>query len=112
MAIDLVVDVYSLTKKFPVEEKYVLTTQINRCGISISSNIAEGSGRNSDKEFVQFLAIANGSCFELESQLIVAEKLGYISIEELNTIAPRINSIQNMSFKLQETLKNKIYSQN
>ena len=109
-AIDLAVEVYTLTKKFPKEEKYGLTSQITRSAVSISSNIAEGAGRNSDKEFKQYLAIANGSCCELESQLIIAEKLNYISNEELSTLMLKITPIQNMSFKLQETLKSKIYS--
>ena len=82
-AIDLSVEVYGSTKNFPSEEKFGLISQINRSVISIPSNIAEGAGRNHDKEFVQFLGIAMGSACELESQLIIAEKLKFIPSENL-----------------------------
>lgn len=59
--------VYKVTAKFPIDERYSLTSQINRSAVSIPSNIAEGAGRNSDKEFNQFLGIALGSAFELET---------------------------------------------
>lgn len=61
-AIELVTDIYLITKTFPDSEKYGLVSQINRCAVSIPSNIAEGAGRNSNGEFRQFLGIANGSC--------------------------------------------------
>ena len=77
-AVDLAVDVYKITKQFPNEEKFGLVSQINRCGVSISSNIAEGAGRNTTGEFNHFLGIATGSSFELETQLTIANKLGYI----------------------------------
>jgi len=109
-AINLSVEIYQLTKTFPLEEKYGLTSQINRSGVSISSNIAEGAGRNSDKEFIHFLSIAMGSSCELESQLIIGEKLNFFSKEELNNKVAKINQIQNMLFKLQEVLKEKTYS--
>jgi len=68
---DFVSEVYTITSKFPEKEKHVLISQINRSVISISSNIAEGSGRNGIKDFQRFLDIAIGSAFELESQLII-----------------------------------------
>ena len=74
---DLVEDIYRLTKSFPEAEKYGLTNQIRRCAVSISSNIAEGVGRKTDKEFVQFCYIALGSLSELETQLLIAERLEY-----------------------------------
>ena len=77
-AIDLVVQVYELTSKFPDKEKFGLTNQINRCSVSIVSNIAEGAGRNSKKEFNNFLGIALGSTCELETQLIIANKLNIL----------------------------------
>jgi four helix bundle protein len=76
--IELVKKIYILTKDFPKEEIYTLTSQIRRSAISIPSNIAEGAARNSKKEFIQFLYIAFGSAAELETQLIVAKELGYI----------------------------------
>lgn len=78
-SIDLVECLYKQTKEFPKEENYSLTSQIRRSAISIPSNIAEGAARNSKKEFIQFLFVALGSAAELETQLIIAERLGYIS---------------------------------
>ena len=77
-AIELVVIVYDTVRKFPKEELYTLADQIKRAAISIPSNIAEGSSRNSTKEFIQFLYIALGSASELETQIIIAEKLDYV----------------------------------
>jgi len=103
-SIDLAVDVYKLTKLFPAEEKLGLVSQMNRCVISISSNIAEGAGRNNEKEFRQFLGIALGSACELESQLIVSNKLGLISEEEVKKQTDKLLHIQNMSNKLIKSL--------
>ena len=103
-AIDIVVEVYKLTVNFPQNERFGLTSQVQRASVSIPSNIAEGAGRNSQREFYQFLGIANGSSFEIETQLTVAYKLGYISEDHLNSITPKINEVQNMIFKLQKTL--------
>ena len=74
-SIDMVTRIYALTRDFPQNEKFGLVSQINRSAVSIPSNIAEGAGRNSDKEFVYFLAIAHGSSFELETQLIISRNL-------------------------------------
>jgi len=70
-SIDLVTDIYAITNRFPKEEMHGLTSQIRRAAVSISSNIAEGSGRFSDKELVRFLFISLGSSSELETQLII-----------------------------------------
>lgn len=78
-SIDLVEDIYKLTKEFPKEELYGLTNQLRRASVSISSNIAEGAARNSNKEFIQFLYVALGSLSEVETQLIIAVRLKFIS---------------------------------
>ncbi len=74
---------YVLTKDFPKDEIYSLTNQIKRSAVSISSNIAEGYGRNSTKSYVNFLKIARGSLYELETQLILADKFNFISDKAL-----------------------------
>ena len=80
-AVNLAVDVYKSTEGLPQDERFGLTSQIRRCVVSVSSNIAEGAGRNTKGEFNQFLGIAYGSSCELETQLIIAEKLNFIEKE-------------------------------
>lgn len=82
-AIELVVAIYSLTKSYPKEELFGLVAQMRRTAVSIPSNIAEGVGRNHDKEFQQFLYIALGSVAELETQLLLSERLEYASDSDL-----------------------------
>jgi len=103
-AIDLCVEIYKLTAKFPVEERYGLVSQMRRSAVSIPSNIAEGAGRNSNKEFIHFLAIAKGSSNELETQLTVSQKLGFVSDTELESTLIRIDEVQKMNFSLQQKL--------
>jgi four helix bundle protein len=78
-SINLVEDVYKIVKLFPREEAYALSDQLRRAVVSIASNIAEGSNRNTQKEFIQFLYIALGSAAEVETQLIIANRLNYIN---------------------------------
>ncbi len=82
-AMDLVEIIYSLTRGFPKEELYGLTSQMRRSAISIPSNIAEGQGRGSKPDFARFLSIAYASIRELETQLLIAQRLGYLSQERL-----------------------------
>ena len=77
-AMELVVHIYKISKHFPKEEIYGLTSQLRRAAVSVASNIAEGKGRSSDRELIQFLCHARGSLFEIETQLQLAEKLEYV----------------------------------
>lgn len=104
-AIDLSVEVYKATSNFPKEEIYGLTSQIKRSAISIPSNISEGAGRNSNKEFIHFLGIANGSSYELQTQLIISNKLNLISGETLESLLKPIEEIQKMTYTFQNTLQ-------
>ncbi len=106
-SMDLVDIIYSLTKNFPKEEIYGLTNQIRRSAISISSNIAEGAGRNSDAQFSNFLSYSNGSTLELETQLIISKRQGYIKESDLIEITKLIEDIQKMNYKLQNKLNGK-----
>jgi len=106
-SIELSVMVYRTTEKFPFEERFGLTSQSRRAAVSISSNIAEGAGRNSDNEFVHFLGIANGSSYELQSQLIISNKLNLISNDALGKLISKVDEIQKMIYALQNTLRPK-----
>ena len=100
----LVKSVYSASADFPKEEMYGLTSQIRRATISIPSNIAEGTGRTSDKEFQRFLDYAIGSLFEVETQLILANDLNFISSENYETIHQDIKSLIRMIVKFKGVL--------
>lgn len=94
-AIELVEAIYSLTKSYPKEELFGLVSQMRLAAVSIPSNIAEGAGRNHDKEFQQFLYIALGSVAELDTQLLLSERLEYVTryeFEELNNLITLIRS--------------------
>lgn len=82
----LALDIYSISKSFPKEEMFGITSQIRRSVISIPSNIAEGNSRGSKKEYVQFLRIALGSATELETQILLCKDLGLIKVPDYNTI--------------------------
>lgn len=99
-AIELATVLYSLTKSFPKEEKYGLVPQMRRAAVSISSNIAEGAGRNSDNEFRHFLNVAFGSCSELETQLIISHKLNYLSQQNFAELNSQLVEVQKMIFSL------------
>ena len=81
--IDISIKLYELVQDFPKEEMYALTSQLKRAAVSIPSNIAEGYGRNSTQSYIHFVSISRGSLFELETQLIVAQKLKFIKNETL-----------------------------
>lgn len=99
-AMDLVTEVYALTKGFPRDELYGLTSQMRRAAVSIPSNIAEGRGKRSTGDFMRFLNIAYGSAAELETQIIISENLGYTDqnitkplIEETNRVCRMLNGL-------------------
>lgn len=93
VAKDLVVEVYKLQRKFPREELYALGDQIRRSASSVTSNIAEGSGRNSYREKIHFIEIAFGSMTESFSQLQIAVELGYISEDDMDSLRPLFNKV-------------------
>jgi four helix bundle protein len=103
-AIDLAVEVYRIKEKLPKEERYGLISQINRCVVSIPSNIAEGAGRNTKKDFDNFLGISLGSSFELDTQLVISNRLGYVSSDDFEKIESELEHIQNMIAKLKQSL--------
>lgn len=92
--IDLAVLAYEITKQFPKEELYGLKSQITRAVVSIPSNIAEGCSRSSEKDFCRFLEISLGSAFEVETDLVIAEKVGFIKTDLLNNYVSRLVSEQ------------------
>lgn len=92
-SVDLVTLIYELTSRFPKEEIFGLTNQIRRAAVSIPSNIAEGAARNSTKEFIHFLYISLGSQQEIDTQLLIARNLQYISEEQYNTITIKIETV-------------------
>ncbi len=102
---ELANNVYAITKKFPKEELYSITDQIKRSCVSISTNIAEGSGRNSPKEFLHFLAISNGSSTELDTLLEISLDATFISREEYEFLYEKIDRIQKMNRKLQNSIR-------
>ena len=103
-AMDLAAQVYSLTAKFPKEELYGLTLQIRRSAVSIPSNIAEGAARHSRKEFIQFLHIASGSVAELETQLLLAIRIGLLSGDH---IISHVEEVRRLLLGLLRSLKKK-----
>lgn len=102
--IELVEHIYRITKNFPKEELYGLCSQMRRCSVSIPSNVAEGFTRKYNKEYRQFLYIALGSCAELETQLEIATKLGYISENKKVELIDNINHITRMIMNLRKLL--------
>ncbi|WP_262248571.1 four helix bundle protein [Parapedobacter soli] len=104
-AVELATYIYKTVADFPSDERFGLTNQIKRAVVSIASNIAEGAGRNSDKEFVQFLGIANGSSYELQTQIIIARNLGLLDDNSTKYIEEQLDEIQKMIYGFQKKLK-------
>ena len=97
MAMSLTKEIYLVTKSFPKEEIYGLTNQIRRSAVSVPSNIAEGCGRNTDKQLAHFLNISMGSLCELETQIIISTELEYLDQERSIEILKNIDEIERMT---------------
>lgn len=100
----LVLEIYSQTINFPKTEQYGIVSQLNRASVSIPTNISEGCGRNSDKEFNQFLNIALGSALETEYLLILSKDLNYLNQEKFQDLELKINNIKSKIYKLKQKL--------
>ena len=92
--INLARKIYEVTGNFPANEKYGIVSQMTRAAVSIPSNIAEGAGRNSNKDFANFLCIAIGSIFELHTQIAICEQIGYINEETTKQLEQQIYTLQ------------------
>ncbi|PWU24262.1 four helix bundle protein [Candidatus Cerribacteria bacterium 'Amazon FNV 2010 28 9'] len=92
----LVLQLYNITKKFPIEERFSLTDQLRRAAISVTSNVAEGFGRRSQKERLQFYYLAHGSLTEIKNQLLIAKDVGYLNKDDFNSIAEQANFVHKL----------------
>ncbi|MBW3566086.1 MAG: four helix bundle protein [Acidobacteria bacterium] len=104
-SMDLVVETYKATSIFPQEECYGLTAQIRRSAISIPSNIAEGNGRRSRKEYLRFISIASGSLAEIETQILLSQHLVYLPAQIAEVLTEKIREIGRMLIGLRESLE-------
>lgn len=108
--IEIVDEVYKMTKLFPSEENFSLTSQIKRCSVSIPSNIAEGWGRESEQSFLNFLRIARGSLYELETQVEIAFRQGYIDSHQQKKVVQLLTEESKMLSSFMNKLKSRIAS--
>ena len=103
-AMDITEKCYKASENFPKEERYGLTSQLRRSAVSIPSNISEEAGRNTNGEFKQFLGIANGSSYELLTQLYLSSRLNLIKEENVRPIISEVLEVTKMNFSLQRSL--------
>ena len=103
-SIDLVTDIYNALSSYPERERFNLVSQVQRSAVSISSNIAEGCGRHSNPAFKQFLSVSLGSAYELETQLIISNKLNFLKEDSFNSLQSKLVEIQKMIYGLMNTL--------
>jgi four helix bundle protein len=108
LGMDLTERVYLLTDSFPKSEIYGLSSQIRRCAVSIPSNLAEGHGRTSAKEFLQFIAIAYGSICELETQILLSHRLRYLDKSNLETISALLTETSKTIRGLQKAIRERV----
>jgi four helix bundle protein len=104
-SVDLAVVVYELTKSFPAEEKFGITSQMRRSSVSIPSNISEGTARNSSKAFSNCLDISLGESFELETQAIIANRVGILSENQFSQITNEVTEVQKMIIGFKTTVE-------
>jgi four helix bundle protein len=109
-AMDLVVTIYQATEAFPKEERFGLTSQIRRAAVSIPANIAEGAARDSQKEFAHFLSNAQGSASELETEVLIAKRLGYLAETTYETMRFEIDGVGRMIIGLSRSVKRRVHS--
>jgi four helix bundle protein len=107
-SITLVTDVYVLTKSFASEEKYGIVSQMNRAAVSVPCNIAEGSGRESSKSYLQFLKVSKGSLMEVETLMVIAKKLNFITEKEYKIISDNVEELAKILQGLIKSIKQKI----
>ena len=107
-SVELVQKVYDLKREFSSDERFGLTSQMRRCAVSIPSNIAEGSGRGTKKDFKRFLEFAISSSFELETQLLICVDLNYINANEIDLLMKNVIEVQKLIYGLINTLKKDI----
>ena len=103
-SIELVRRVYEVTASFPADEKFGLVSQMRRSAVSIPSNISEGAGRNNKKEFNQFLGIAQGSCAELETQIIISRELAFLTGQSASELVERLDAISRLLIGLKKAI--------
>lgn len=104
-AIDFVVTIYKLTEAFPREEKFGLTSQIRRAAVSVPANIAEGAARQSPKEFCYFLSNAQGSVSELATEMLIAQRLGFVNEQSFGSSKKELDSIGLMLLGLAKSVR-------
>jgi len=102
LAIELATYVYEITRTYPNEEKFGLVSQMRRAAVSIASNIAEGCGRGTDPQLVHFLDIAQGSAYELETQGLISERVGFLINEPLILFSEKVTQLQRLIFSLKK----------
>jgi four helix bundle protein len=103
-SVDLVEHVYVMTKDFPKEERFGLVSQMRRAAISVPANIAEGYGRSHRGDYLHHLSMSRGSLLELETHLVIADRLGLVTAESVSTIGQRIQEVDRMLYGLIESL--------
>jgi len=104
MGMEVAAEVYGVTKGFPREEMFGLAAQLRRAAVSIPSNLAEGHARESTREYLHHISVAQGSAAEVETQLLLATRLGYLESAEPNTLLARVGEIRKMLFGLRNAL--------
>jgi four helix bundle protein len=106
-AVDLAVKIYTVSKSFPSEEKFGLVSQMRRAGVSVPSNIAEGCAKSSSKSFVNSLEVSLGESFELETQMIISERVGILDPEIAREMESDLSEVQRMIMGLKISLESK-----